>query len=81
MRERSPVGVRPRTQPGFTMVELLTVIALIAILAAITFPVMSQVRRSVWKAQCASNLHNIVQALKMYKDEYGVYPNCGEPLS
>jgi type II secretory pathway pseudopilin PulG len=56
--------------------ELLTVIAIIAILAAIIFPVFSSVRRNVHKAQCTSNLHGIAQAIKMYKDDYRVYPDA-----
>jgi type II secretory pathway pseudopilin PulG len=58
------------------MVELLTVIAIIAILAAIIFPVFATVRKNVHKAQCTSNLHSIAQALKMYKDDWKVYPNA-----
>src|SRR4029079_19391756 len=61
---------------GFTLVELLTVIAIIAILAAIIFPVFSVVRRNVHKAQCTSNLHSIAQAIKMYKDDYRLYPEA-----
>jgi prepilin-type N-terminal cleavage/methylation domain-containing protein len=70
MKQRSP------GRPGFTMVELLTVIAIIAILAAIIFPVFSTVRKNVYKAQCTSNLHSLAQALKLYKDDWKVYPNA-----
>jgi prepilin-type N-terminal cleavage/methylation domain-containing protein len=61
---------------GFTMVELLTVIAIIAILAGILFPVFATVRRNVHKATCTTNLHSIAQGLKMYKDDHGAYPEA-----
>jgi len=67
---------RRRFRLGFTLVELLTVIAIIAILAAIIFPVFSVVRKNVHKAQCTSNLHSIAQAIKMYKDDYRLYPEA-----
>jgi prepilin-type N-terminal cleavage/methylation domain-containing protein len=63
-------------RPGFTMVEMLTVIAIIAILAGILFPVFATVRRNVHKATCTTNLHSIAQGLKMYKDDHGAYPEA-----
>jgi prepilin-type N-terminal cleavage/methylation domain-containing protein len=65
-----------RHRNGFTLIELLTVIAIIAILAAIIFPVFSVVRRNVHRAQCTSNLHSISQAIKMYRDDYRLYPEA-----
>lgn len=71
----------PQSRPaaarrGFTLVELLTVIAIIAVLTAILFPVFAQVRKGGRKAACTQNIHQIIQALKMYKDDWRVYPDA-----
>lgn len=56
----SRVSVR-RSAPrqAFTLIELLTVIAIIGILAAIIIPTVGKVRDSAKKAQCVSNLKQI----------------------
>lgn len=59
---------------GFTLVELLTVIAIIAILAAIIFPVFGTAREQARRGACASNLKQIFQALEQYKLDEGAYP-------
>lgn len=59
---------------GFTLVELLTVIAIIAILAAIIFPVAGTVRENARKSRCSSNLSQIFVALQNYKDDFRAYP-------
>jgi prepilin-type N-terminal cleavage/methylation domain-containing protein len=59
---------------GFTLVELLTVIAIIAILAAIIFPVAGTVRENARKSRCMSNLSQIFLALQKYKEDYRAYP-------
>ncbi len=59
---------------GFTMIELLTVIAIIAILAAIIFPVAGTVRERARQSRCMSNLNQIFVALQNYKDDYRAYP-------
>lgn len=61
---------------GFTMVELLTVIAIIAILAALLFPVMAKARDQARQSGCMTNIHTMIQALKMYKDDWRVYPDA-----
>lgn len=48
-----------RTSQAFTLIELLTVIAIIGILAAILIPVVGAVRESARSAQCVSNLRQI----------------------
>jgi prepilin-type N-terminal cleavage/methylation domain-containing protein len=59
---------------GFTMIEMLVVIAIIAILAALLFPTIAAVRNNAQKTSCMSNLHAIVQGMEMYKDDWRVYP-------
>ena len=59
---------------GFTLIEMLVVIAIIATLAAILFPVISGAREKARQAQCRTNLMQLVQQLKVYRTDYGMYP-------
>ena len=61
-------SVSPRR--AFTLVELLVVIAVIAILMAILFPVFAQARESGRKAACISNTRQLVEAIKLYTKDY-----------
>jgi prepilin-type N-terminal cleavage/methylation domain-containing protein len=55
---------------GFTLVELLVVIAVIAILAAIAFPVMVKAKQQAQIAECLTNMRQLGQAMHMYTGEY-----------
>ncbi len=63
-----------RNNKGFSLVELLTVIAIIAILAAVIFPVMTQVRKRADENNCLTNLHQIGQAVAMFKQDNRRFP-------
>src|SRR5690606_13494189 len=54
---------------GFTLDELLTVIAIIGILAAIIIPVVGKVRQSARVTQSVANLRGIGQAVLLYAGE------------
>ncbi|AHF92882.1 hypothetical protein OPIT5_24515 [Opitutaceae bacterium TAV5] len=55
---------------AFTLVELLTVIAIIGILAAIIIPTVGKVRLSAVKATTTSNLRQIGLAIQLYTEDY-----------
>jgi len=59
---------------GFTLIELLVVISIIAILAAMLFPVFARARESARKIQCLSNVKNIALAFQMYFTDYDRFP-------
>ncbi|GHC00114.1 type II secretion system protein [Cerasicoccus arenae] len=63
--------------PGFTLVELLTVIAIIGILAGILIPVVGGAKKSALKAQSRAQFNGWATALEAYKAEYGYYPELG----
>ncbi|MEI6914841.1 MAG: type II secretion system protein [Armatimonadota bacterium] len=58
------------TDAGFTLVELLVVIALITILLAIFVPVMVQSRNRARSAACLSNLRQLSSALITYSQDW-----------
>lgn len=60
---------------AFTLIELLTVIAIISILAAILFPVFASVREKARQTQCLSNLNQLGSAITLYtQDNDETYP-------
>jgi prepilin-type N-terminal cleavage/methylation domain-containing protein/prepilin-type processing-associated H-X9-DG protein len=60
--------------PAFTLVELLVVIAVIAILAALILPALNRGKIAAQSASCKNNLRQWSIALRLYVDETGVYP-------
>ncbi|MGQ9730123.1 MAG: DUF1559 family PulG-like putative transporter [Candidatus Zipacnadales bacterium] len=61
---------------GVTLIELLIVIAIIAILAAILFPVFSRARESARKTVCTSNVRQLGLASHMYAQDYDELMPC-----
>jgi prepilin-type N-terminal cleavage/methylation domain-containing protein len=51
---------------GFTLLELVIVIAIVAILATLSIPVMSSLRERAQRTQCAANLRSLAVAANVY---------------
>jgi prepilin-type N-terminal cleavage/methylation domain-containing protein/prepilin-type processing-associated H-X9-DG protein len=64
----NPLPLR-RRHDGFTLVELLTVIAIIGILAAILIPTIGRVRDSAKQSKCTSNLRQLGTAHLLWAQE------------
>lgn len=56
---------------GFTLIEILVVVAIIGILAAMLFPVFSRAREAARSISCTSNLKQMGMALFMYAGDHG----------
>ncbi len=67
---------------GFTLVELLVVISIIALLMSILMPTLAKVRAMALRAVCSTNLSSLHKAFLAYAhDNYEEYPRAGGKTS
>jgi prepilin-type N-terminal cleavage/methylation domain-containing protein len=72
--------VSKQASRGFTLIELMVVIAIISVLAAISIPVFSRTRENARQTRCTANLHAIAVALRSYMTDWNGFPLPYDPV-
>lgn len=62
---------------GFTLVEVIVVIAIIGVLVAITLPAIQMARESSRRSSCANNLRQQAVAVKLHEQTHQIFPTGG----
>jgi len=80
LRTRRRSETERLTQSGFTLIELIIVIAIIGILAAVAMPAMTEAPQRAREAVLKENLYQIRSCIDQYLADHGEYPESLQKL-
>src|SRR5947207_233938 len=63
---------------GFTLLEVIVVLAIVGILVSLLIPAVMAAREAALRCQCANNLKQIGLGLHNYESSFGVFPPVNE---
>ncbi|QDT44265.1 hypothetical protein Pan241w_43730 [Gimesia alba] len=72
-----PISGSSNPRRGYTIIELLVVVAVISILIALALPAVQSARESARQVQCLSNMRNVSLGLLQATDSANRFPACG----
>ena len=70
---------RRRQRQGYTIMELIVVMAVITVLAALILPAIQSSREAARRTECLNNVKQLVLAHQMYHDSHNRFPNLWAP--
>jgi len=80
MTKTTPMTLTTTDRLGFTLVELLVVITIVAILAALIFPAIQAAREAARRGQCIAHQRQVALALLTHEQSLGSFPALRAPL-